>query len=112
MKKTMLFFYLLLIISCNKKATFYHGVVIDANKKPIANVNVSLRFDSNKSTFSKENGYFKLSKSPDIIDDLVFSKKGYITDTIFSVWTQHGEKVNYTFLNKSSDTIRLKRKVQ
>ena len=108
MKKIVLLSYLFLVLtSCDEKSNFYHGVIVDIDKNPISNVKVSMEFNQSESTFSQENGYFKLSKSPDILASLVFKKDNFITDTIPSILTQRGEVLIYNFLNKKPDTIKL-----
>lgn len=57
-----------------------------------------------------EDGYFKLYRNLNFIYSLIFSKKGYQIKKIETVWSQSGETVEYTFLNKKTDTIILKLK--
>ncbi|CAA0187906.1 carboxypeptidase regulatory-like domain-containing protein [Tenacibaculum maritimum] len=98
---------ILIISSCRTKPKFYRGYVF-YDKKPL--LNVIVRKDNlNESTQTDSTGFFKLPKEPNSIHSLIFEKTGFITDTIPSVWTQHGEKVNYTFLNKTIDTIFLRK---
>lgn len=98
-----------MLSSCGTKPKFYRGYVF-YNKKPL--VNVTIKKDNGKhhdSVRTDLTGFFKLPKEPNSIRSLIFTKKGFVTDTIPSVWTQHGEKIYYTFLNKSPDTIFLRK---
>lgn len=108
MKKIITYTYLfILILSCNKKQTYYHGLILDENQIPISNVTIKEN-NGLQSTISNKDGYFKLYRNPDIIYNLIFSKKGYQTEKIKTVWSQSGETVEYTFLNIKTDTIVLK----
>ena len=110
-----LFIYLfiyLFIISCKKNTTYYHGVVVDENYKPISNVIIKEIFKNSQSEISDRNGYFKLHKTPNVISDLVFSKRGYIKDTVSTVWFQYGEVEETRFINKTLDTIVLKKLIE
>lgn len=98
-----------IFISCSTKPAFYKGYVYYDNK-PLKNVTVKKMYDDESFTKTDSTGYFILQKRPNTLRSLIFEKKGFITDTIPSVWTQHGEKVKYTFLNKYSDTIILRKK--
>lgn len=98
---------LLIINSCITKPKFYRGYVF-YDKKPLANVIVK-KENCNNLTLTDSTGFFKLPKKSNSIRSLIFTKNGFVTDTIPSVWTQHGEKVNYTFLNKTLDTIILRK---
>ena len=109
MKKTIYIFIFIIIVSCKKKINYYHGVVVDESFMPVANVIVKEVFRYPQFAISKENGYFKLDRSTNVVSDLIFTKKGYIADTVKTVLDQYGEKIEYRFLNKKSDTIVLKK---
>ncbi len=108
MKILVLSIILFTITSCSTKPAFYRGYVYYENK-PLKNVTVKKMYDDEFSTKTDSNGYFLLQKEPNSLRSLIFEKQGFITDTIPSVWTQNGEKVKYTFLNKYSDTITLRK---
>ena len=102
-------FYLMLIVlvsACGYSQMYYQGYVYNA-RGPLNNVKVK-EADNSNSTVTDSMGYFKLNKNPDVIKSLIFIKKGYKVDTIKTVWSQHGERLNYIFLNKKMDTIYLK----
>lgn len=102
---------LILCFSCkSKKQNFYHGYVYNGNKnKPLQNVFVRESFKSNfLSTKTDSSGYFKIINNSESIGELIFSCDGFKTDTIGTVWTQHGESLKYLFLNKVTDTVFLK----
>ncbi len=98
------------LFSCKEKPTHYQGVVVDQNSQPLSNVKISLRDEANIFANTNNNGYFKLKKDPDLLSDLIFSKKGYKIDTVRTVWIQNGEQEEYLFLNKEVDTLVLKNK--
>ncbi|WP_047789063.1 carboxypeptidase-like regulatory domain-containing protein [Tenacibaculum mesophilum] len=109
MRKLLFIFFIALSLSCKEKRLFYHGVVLDENNRPLPNIEVK-ELDFNNSTLSDSKGYFKLKKDINFISKLSFSKKGYKTKIVRTVWTHSGEVVGYTFLNKKADTITLKKK--
>ena len=109
MKKTVISCLLLALYSCNDQPKYYHGYVLDRKMKPISNVKV---IENNKiplSTITDSTGYFRLNKNPDWLSNLIFLKEGYITDTVRTVWSKHGEKIEYTFLNQNADTVLLRK---
>ena len=110
MRKFLFIFFIALSLSCKEKRLFYHGVVLDENNRPLPNVKVK-ELDFNNSTLSDSKGYFKLKKDINFISKLSFSKKGYKTKIVRTVWTHSGEVVGYTFLNKKADTVILQKKV-
>ncbi|WP_306354209.1 hypothetical protein [Flavobacterium sp. '19STA2R22 D10 B1'] len=100
---------ILLLLCCCKRQNFYHGYVYDQEtKKPLMNVLVKESFVTNpQSATTDVKGYFKIENNTNSITDLVFSIPRYRQDTIPSVWSQHGERLEYTFLNPKPDTIFL-----
>ena len=109
MRIAILLILILLINSCVKKNSFYWGYVYH-NNKPVVNVVVKQQNErTNNKAKTDSTGFFKLSKEPNSIGSLIFEKLGFISDTIPSIWIQHGEKVKYTFLNKLPDTIILRK---
>jgi len=110
MRKPLFIFFMALVLSCKEKSSFYHGVVVNENNLPIPNVTVKKMNQRPLSTITDSTGYFILYKNPDWLFDLSFSKEGYKTKIVRTVWTHSGEVVGYTFLNKKADTITLKKK--
>lgn len=110
--KNLIFTCLLIyLVSCDEKSlNYYHGVVVDGNSIPISGVLIKTRYIKPDVTVTDENGYFRLSKLPNTITSLVFSKEGYMTDTISSVYAHGGETLDYRFINKQIDTIPLRKK--
>lgn len=94
-----------------EKQTFYYGYVYDIiDKKPLKNVLVKTSIVINPRFIKTDStGYFKLHKQDELINDLIFIEDNYKTDTIPTVWSQHGEKLEYHFLNEIPDTVYLKR---
>ncbi len=109
--KYIIFTYLIICTaSCDEKSfDYYHGVVIDYNSNSLPGVMVKTEYLKTKPSLTNESGYFKLPKSPNTITSLIFSKDGYVTDTIKSVYSHGGEKLDYRFIFKKIDTIPLKK---
>ncbi|MFL0067037.1 hypothetical protein V3A08_15360 [Tenacibaculum maritimum] len=107
--KYITYIYLLIcFLSCKEKEVdYYHGVVVDNNLVPISNVMVKTDYSDSIFTKTKKTGYFKLLRTPNKYGSIIFSKKGYKTDTIRTVSTQSGELLDYSFINKKIDTITL-----
>ncbi len=101
---------LITLANCSNKPLFYKGYVYH-NGKPQAQV-VVRRMHSNQdeSTRTDSTGFFKLKKEPNSIHSLIFEKEGFAIDTIPTVWTQHGEKINYRFINDEKDTLFIKKR--
>jgi len=111
MKKYILLPVLILLINCGKLQECYSGYVYDeTSRKPIKRVFIKENFSlSFKSTYSNEKGYFKINNNSESIGDLIFICNGYKTDTIVTIWSQHGENLKYKFVRKESDTLYMKR---
>ncbi len=95
-----------LIVGCKSKQSFYHGYVFH-NENPVVGVEVKDNLRIQNSTYTDSTGYFKLIKRRDMISDLIFTKNGYISDTVKTVWIQSGEREMKRFLNKDADTLYL-----
>ncbi|WPO83655.1 carboxypeptidase-like regulatory domain-containing protein [Chryseobacterium sp. JJR-5R] len=108
--RTINIFLILFSIQCSQQ-NFYHGFVYDQDtKKPLNRVLVKESFNSDSlSDYTDINGYFKIENKKESVADLIFSFDGYKKDTAVTVWSQHGEKLKYRFLNKKPDTIFLKK---
>ncbi|MFC4212959.1 carboxypeptidase-like regulatory domain-containing protein [Pedobacter lithocola] len=102
-----LYFMLLLFFSCKTTNNFYQGRVIDEQNKAIEFVIVAEE-SGNRNTKTDKNGYFKLDRNRNVLEDLIFSKSGYVTDTIPTVWHQSGETTEYNFIEKETSVVRLK----
>ncbi|KAA2218819.1 carboxypeptidase regulatory-like domain-containing protein [Maribacter flavus] len=99
----------LLLISCGSKPNdFYQGLVMDKNGNLIENVSIFEEYDTENRLKTNKKGYFKLNRTSDRIQSLVFVKEGFKTDTIPTVWAQHGEKLNYQFIKNDTTVVRLK----
>lgn len=104
---------LLGMLGCSGRQDFYHGYVYDVNNlKPLPGVLVKEDlFEGSKSTYTDKTGYFKIPNHRQPYSNLIFSIKGYRTDTMLTIWSQHGEKLNYSFINKNTDTVFLRPKI-
>ncbi|UII26492.1 hypothetical protein LVD15_24880 [Fulvivirga maritima] len=97
------------ISSCKVNRDYYWGYIY-YDEKPLTDVTVKInRANVVDSVQTDANGFFKLAKAPHSAPPLIFKKEGFITDTIPSIWHQHGEKVMYTFLNQQPDTVVLRK---
>jgi len=101
-----------IITGCSRKQNFYHGYVYDLQtKKPLENVDVKENLVKDPLTGrTDKTGYFKIENTTGSIADLIFSGKDYKQDTLPTVWSQHGERLEYSFVNKNPDTIYLRKK--
>ncbi|MBL3657554.1 hypothetical protein [Fulvivirga sediminis] len=107
--KLAFLFLLLCLCSCKVNRDFYWGYVY-YDQKPLTDVTVKTNSDNVVDSVQTDAiGFFKLAKQPHSAQPLIFKKEGFITDTIPSIWYQHGEKVMYTFLNQQPDTVLLRK---
>ncbi|MEZ4859017.1 MAG: carboxypeptidase-like regulatory domain-containing protein [Flavobacteriaceae bacterium] len=102
--KRYLFFLLVIFLNCTSVNDYYFGRVTDENNNPLENV-IVLEEGFENQTKTDENGYFKLNCTPDWLSSLIFSKQGFKTDTIPTVYIQSGETINYAFIEKKDTTI-------
>lgn len=87
----------------------YQGYVYSSYKKPIQNVKVCEKNTSNCTT-TDINGFFVLKKDKQSITDLIIFLDEKPLDTLKTVWSQHGEKLNYSFMEGKNDTLFINRK--
>lgn len=92
LKNIFLLVLILISYQCSKLKDNYSGFIFDENGKPLTGVLIRACESSGSKTFTDSSGFFKLKKSGDFFCDLILTKKGYQTDTIKTVWIQHGEK--------------------
>ncbi len=93
------FILLILLISCKPRINdYYSGFVVDELGRPIENVLVKqdIQDEYSSKIYTNKRGYFKLKAEYSGLSDLIFSKEGYLSDTIEMVWTQHGETIEYS----------------
>ena len=50
-----------------------------------------------------------MKKMENLVSNLIFIKENYVTDTIPTIWSQSGEILETTFLNKSFETLILRK---
>ncbi|WP_157822002.1 hypothetical protein [Tenacibaculum sp. Bg11-29] len=106
MRIVLIFFYITTMLSCKNEQTYYHGIIFNEKQIPLSRVIIT---DGVQSTFSNNNGYFKLYRNPNFLSELTFSKEGFETRIMKTVGTQHGESIRYKFLNMKADTLHLKK---
>ena len=102
----ILFFIPLVVSSCSSKIKYYHGYIYSLDNKPLGKLRVEE--DDNLRTFSytNEKGYFKIIENNNFGGNLiVYSQNDIILDTIWTVFSSNGEKLNYRFVNGRKDTL-------
>ena len=93
----------LLIQSCSNTSKFHGYVYHDT----MALDSVCVTDDGGKSTYTDSLGYFVLEEDSKYFSDyLIFSKEGYRTDTIMTVYHRGSIKLDFLF-QKGNDTIIL-----
>ncbi|KQT15026.1 hypothetical protein ASG31_15600 [Chryseobacterium sp. Leaf404] len=97
-------FLIFFLNSCNSVPKFYEGLIFSREKKPLANIKVC-EINTNKCTYTDNKGYFKLEKEKSSINDLIVYSGNKPVDTIKTFWNQHGEKMNYSFVEGKKDTL-------
>lgn len=90
----------LIIVSCggSKLQDHYAGFVVDEAGEPISGVLIRENLPAGNNDTTNSVGYFEIKRTDNILPDLIFSKKGYRTDTVQMVWLMHGEKEMYSDL--------------
>jgi hypothetical protein len=92
-------------ISCSKKVNYYEGYIYNKQKKPIKGLMIFEKLDKEKFVYTSNQGFFKLKKNEQSINDLMIAKEGKIVDSIQTVRTSGGEKINYYFIEGRKDTL-------
>ena len=105
--KRYLFILFFFGIGCKTVNECYQGYVYDCSHRPVEKASVTENLAKKKITFTDKAGYFKLLRSKGIVADMIIEKEGYITDTIKTVWSHAGESLDYTFLTKKKDTVKI-----
>lgn len=109
MKKILILF--LLLSACSNRINYYHGFIYSNKNKPLKGFKVASQFDIDINSVTDENGYFKITDKKAIGGNLIIFHKNKPIDTIVTVWSQHGEKLMYSFTNLKKDTIRLRKSI-
>lgn len=106
---TRTFALLLLLVyfsSCNSLKDYYSGIVADELDRPVAGVlvkeNLVAEYAFSKTTDA--NGYFKFKRNEGVLPELILSKEGFITDTIYLVFSHAGESLDYSPVIKADST--------
>lgn len=97
-------FLIFFLNSCNTVPKFYEGFIFNKEKKPLSNIKVC-EINKNKCTYTNSRGYFKLEKEKSSLNDLIVFYGNKPVDTIKTFWSQHGEKMNYSFVEGKKDTL-------
>ncbi|WP_159243422.1 hypothetical protein R8G64_06405 [Tenacibaculum maritimum] len=107
MRKISIHTLFITMISCSNKIKFYHGYIYDTENKPLKNIKVEENDNLKMFSYTNEKGYFKITEKNTFGGNLIVSKKNIILDTIYAVYSSHGEKLNYRFTNGRNDTLFL-----
>ncbi|GEM_PF-3193945 len=107
--KYLLYILLLTLFSCKSANDFYQGRVTDEDNQPLEDVIVSEDGERDKQTQTDKNGYFKLNRTPEWLGELIFTKEGYITDTVRTVGSRAGEQIYYNFIYNDTTQVKLRR---
>jgi CarboxypepD_reg-like domain len=94
MRQIVLISFLVFLSSCNKS---YYGYVYDYDSKTPLNDVVVCDYLNNILTKTNSEGYFQLKKSYKISSVLVFSKVGYVSDSVKSIKIHAGESMEEMF---------------
>lgn len=94
-------------VFCSDKIEYYQGYIYNSKNLPQANVKVIIE-STNKNTFTDKNGFFKIRNNNRQLNNLIVVKNENIVDTIKTVWSQHGEKIHYSFIESQNDTLFIK----
>lgn len=90
-------FLIFFLISCNTIPKFYEGYIFSKERKPLSNIKVCEK-NKSKCAYTDSKGYFRLEKKKSSINDLIVFSNNKLMDTIKTFWSQHGEKMNYSFV--------------
>lgn len=106
MKEILALFCILFIMSCSNKINYYHGYIYNTENKPLRKIKVEEDDNLKAYSYTNEKGYFKIPKRNNFGGNLiVYSQNNTILDTIWTVFSSHGEKLNYRFVNGRKDTL-------
>ncbi|WP_131726141.1 hypothetical protein [Chryseobacterium sp. Leaf405] len=92
------------INSCTPSSKSYEGYIYNHQKKPLENIKVCEQ-NKNNCTYTNDKGFFQLRKDKNSIGDLLVFNRESTIDTIKTVWSQHGEKINFSFIEGKNDTL-------
>ncbi|MBL3657555.1 peptidase associated/transthyretin-like domain-containing protein [Fulvivirga sediminis] len=95
--------------SCEQKLSdHYRGYVFNYNNEPLSGVKVYAIGFPSKYTHTNKKGYFSLQRrSSTFVDDLIFEKIRYNTDTVYSFFANRRRDKTH-FLEQRSDTLFMK----
>lgn len=96
---------LILGVSCSVSPKHYQGYIYSTKKKPLSNIKICEQ-DTEKCSKTDDFGFFRIEKNKNSINNLIVYINNSPVDTIRTVWNQHGEKINYSFLESNKkDTL-------
>ena len=107
----LLILILLLNTSCNEKLhDSYRGYVYNLKNEPLHGVIVCADIADHECTKTNKDGYFLLKRgSQTFVDDLIFVKDGYITDSLETVYYNRGHGIISLFLTNRSHTLFMRK---
>ncbi len=108
--KKIIIIILFTTMGCKEKLSEnYRGYVFNLKKEPLHGVKVYADGVPLEFTYTQKNGYFSLDRgSLTFVDDLIFEKEGYVTDSLETVRYIRGHETIYLFLTNRSDTLFMK----
>lgn len=95
---------LFFIFSCSNVPKYYQGHIYDNNKKPLADIKICEQNIDNCIKTDSE-GFFRLEKNETSIHNLIVFYDDKPIDTLVTVWSQHGERIEYSFIENKKDTL-------
>jgi hypothetical protein len=98
---------LLLLISCSNRIDYYHGYIFSSKEnKPLKELRIEEDDNLKTTSYTDEKGYFKIPETNGFGGNLIiYDKNNSILDTIWTVYSSRGEKLNYRFINGRKDTL-------
>jgi len=109
--RALLIIFVIILASCSNKIDYYHGYVYNTENEPIKNLKIEEDDDLKSHSYTDENGYFKILEKNSFGGNLiVYNENNVVLDTIRIVYSNHGEQLNYQFIDGRSDTLFLKMK--
>ncbi|WP_440066271.1 hypothetical protein [Tenacibaculum discolor] len=112
-KKILLIVLITLFTSCTEGTKEYFEGYVYYKEIPLKGVVITEGHSEPNNVFSTTDslGYFKLKRfSQTFADKLIFSKKGFKTDTIYLLRGRNSRPLYTLFLREQSDTLFMKRK--
>ncbi|PKH52359.1 hypothetical protein CXF68_17380 [Tenacibaculum sp. Bg11-29] len=112
MKNIILFIIIIFLFSCREGTKEYFEGYVYYSNEPLIGVTITEGYSKPNDVLSVTDslGYFKLKRfSQTFSDELIFSKKGFKTNTIKLLRGRHSPPLYTLFLREESDTLFMKK---